>query len=151
NEKPPRFDETSGVMLTPVVAVLMPPDCKPIWLYEELLGAVQAPQPLARPNPAQLEKRIIELYGLMRVRLIIIDEVHDMLGGTARQQRIMLNIIRHLTNKLGIPFVLFGTKDARIALMPDPQLARRFAVHNISTWSAGEDFNAFIGTILRTF
>lgn len=150
-EKPPRFDETTGVMLTPVVAILMPPVCNPVWLFEKLLDAVNAPQPLSRPNVAQLEKRIIELYGLLHVRLLIIDEVHDMLGGTARQQRAMLNVIRHLTNQLGVPLVLFGTQAARTALIPDPQLARRFTVHNISSWTAGEDFEGLIGTILRTF
>jgi hypothetical protein len=85
------------------------------------------------------------------VRQILIDEVHDMMTGTARQQRIMLNVIRHLINEISIPLALFGTQAARTALIPDPQLARRFRVHGIGSWSAGDEFNDLVGSVLRTF
>ena len=149
-EHPSWFDATTGITVTPVVSLLMTPECNPKWLLEKLLEAVKAPQPLARPSIAHLESRIIELYGLMNVRLIILDEVHDMLVGTARQQRIMLNVIRHLINQLDIPLVLFGIDKARTALILDPQLDRRFSVHNFSSWVAGEEFNTLVGSILRS-
>lgn len=150
-EHPPRFDESSGVRETPVIAILMPPVCDPKWLYVKLLDECGAPPPLTRPHVSQLERRVVELCRTMKVRQIVIDETHDLMTGTARQQRVMLNVIRHLTNELAIPLVLFGTEAARTALMPDPQLARRFRVHKIHSWAPGEEFNDLIGSILRTF
>jgi type II secretory pathway predicted ATPase ExeA len=151
-EHPPCFDETSGIRETPVIGILMPPVCDPRWLYMNLLHEVGAPQlPTTRAHISLLAQRVVELYRTIKVRQIVIDETHDLMTGTAPQQRVMLNVIRHLTNELAVPLVLFGTEAVRTALIPDPQLARRFRVHKISSWTPGEEFDELIGTILRTF
>ena len=118
-EHPARFVKSTGVRETPVIAIFMPPVCDPKWLYMNLLDAAGAPQPSTRPQLSQLEKRTIELFQTMKVRQVLIDEVHDMMTGTGRQQRIMLNVIRHLINEISIPLALFGTQAARTALIPE--------------------------------
>jgi hypothetical protein len=75
---------------------------------------------------------------------ISVDEVHDLMTGTGRQQRVMLNVIRHVTNELCIPLV-------RTALIVDPQMARRFQFHQIPSWAPGEAFNGLVGSVLRAF
>jgi hypothetical protein len=60
------------------------------------------------------------------VRMLIIDEIHSMLAGTFREQRIFLNSLRFLANDLRIPLVCLGTHEAKQALMTDQQLADRF-------------------------
>ena len=44
--------------------------------------------------------------------MLIIDEIHSMLAGTFREQRIFLNSIRFLANDLRIPLVCVGTHEA---------------------------------------
>jgi hypothetical protein len=39
------------------------------------------------------------------VRMLVIDEIHSMLAGTFREQRIFLNSLRFLANDLRIPLV----------------------------------------------
>lgn len=39
------------------------------------------------------------------VRLLVIDEIHSLLAGTYREQRILLNSIRFLANDLRLPLV----------------------------------------------
>lgn len=149
-DHPAVFDRTSGVRRTGVVGLEMPPMCDVKWFYTELLRAIDAPVNEGRTNIPVLADRVVRLYRLMGVRQILIDEAHNMLMGSLRQQRVMLTVIRHLTNVLGIPLVLFGIQDAREALMHDQQLTRRFRFVELPMWEAGEEFQAMVGSVLRS-
>jgi hypothetical protein len=41
--------------------------------------------------------------------MLVIDEIHSLLAGTYREQRIFLNAIRFLANDLRLPLVCAGT------------------------------------------
>lgn len=66
--------------------------------------------------------------------MLVIDEIHSILAGTFREQRIVLNAIRFLANDLRIPLVCVGTHEARQALMTDQQLADRFEAWELPPW-----------------
>jgi hypothetical protein len=66
--------------------------------------------------------RIRALAEQLEVRRLIIDEIHALLVGTPRQQRIILTVIRLLANDLRIPMVCLGIEEANRAWMPDDQL-----------------------------
>jgi len=68
------------------------------------------------------------------VRILVIDEIHSILAGTFREQRIVLNAIRFLANDLRIPLVCVGTHEAKQALMTDQQLADRFEAWELPPW-----------------
>jgi hypothetical protein len=76
----------------------------------------------------------------MGVRMLIIDEIHNLLAGTARQQRVFLNTLRFLANDLRIPLVCVGTDDARLALLTDRQLAERFDALELTSWTNNKAF-----------
>lgn len=139
-----------GVRRRPVIGVEMPPMCDVKWLYGELLRAIDAPPLPGRADIPFLAARVIHLYRLMEVRQIAIDEAHNVLIGSPRQQRMMLAVIRNLSNLLEIPLVLFGTQDAREALLHDGQFKRRFRFVELPTWEAGEAFQALVGSVLRS-
>ncbi len=71
----------------------------------------------------------------MGARMLIIDEVHALLAGSFRQQRIFLNAIRFLANDLKAPLVCAGTDLARRSLLTDPQLAERFEALHLRRWA----------------
>lgn len=83
--------------------------------------------------------------------MLIIDEIHAMLTGTYRQQRIFLNVIRFLANDLKVPLICAGTDLARQALLTDPQLAERFEAFHLKRWSNTQQLAqllASLGSIL---
>ncbi|WP_202618622.1 TniB family NTP-binding protein, partial [Ensifer sp. LC384] len=90
--------------------------------------------------------RIMEAIG---VQVLVIDEVHNILAGTYREQRIVLNTLRFLSNRLQISLVCFGVNDAREAIGGDVQLARRFEQFTLSRWAANEQFEILVALMLR--
>jgi len=89
-----------------------------------------------------LRHRIRDLARQLEVRMLIIDEIHSLLAGTFREQRIILNAIRFLANDLRIPLVCLGTEEA--ALMTDQQLADRFAAAELPPWERGAAFEQLL-------
>lgn len=149
-EHPSSFDETSGVTMSPVASIEMPPMCDVRWFYTLLLKAINAPVGPTRTGMPEISERVDQLYRTVNVKQILIDDANNMLMGTIRQQRVMLTTIRYLSNTLEIPLVLFGIQDAREALLHDKQLARRFRMLELPAWKAGQDFHAIVGSILRS-
>lgn len=68
----------------------------------------------------------LALLRACETRLLIIDELHNLLGAYPRRQRELLNGLRFLGNELKIPLVCLGTKDAYLAIRSDDQLENRF-------------------------
>jgi hypothetical protein len=127
------FDEIAGVTRLPVAYVQMPPTPGERDFYKELLvgmGAVVA----TGLSASTLRHRTRVLARQLDVRMLVIDEIHAMLAGTAREQRIFLNTLRFLANDLRIPLVCVGTHDAKQALMTDQQLADRFEAREVPAW-----------------
>lgn len=83
------------------------------------------------------------------VQVLVIDEVHNILAGSYREQRIVLNTLRFLSNRLQISLVCFGVNEAREAISGDVQLARRFEQFTLSRWAANEQFESLVASILR--
>ena len=76
--------------------------------------------------------------------MLVIDEIHSLLAGTFREQRIILNAIRFLANDLRIPLVCVGTNDAKQALMTDQQLADRFEAAELPAWENDAAFQQLL-------
>lgn len=65
------------------------------------------------------------------------------------KQRIVLNTLRFLSNRLQISLVCLAVYDAREAIGGDVQLGRRFEQFALSRWAANEQFEILIALILR--
>jgi hypothetical protein len=99
-----RFDEFTGVTRLPVACVQMPPSPNERDFYEELLVGLRTVLPNGLSVTA-LRHRTRVLARQLEVRMLVIDEIHSMLAGTFREQRIFLNSLRFLANDLRIPLV----------------------------------------------
>jgi Bacterial TniB protein len=119
------FDDVTGRTRLPVVAVQMPPAPSERDFYEELLVSMGCVLPIHQ-SVTTLRQRTRVTARQLEVRMLVIDEIHSVLAGTFREQRIVLNAIRFLANDLRIPLVCVGTHEAKQALMTDQQLADRF-------------------------
>jgi Cdc6-like AAA superfamily ATPase len=87
------FDDRSGRTRLPVAVVQLPPTPTERHFYEELLISMGAVFPLQQ-SVSTLRHRTRALARQLEVRMLIIDEIHAMLAGTYREQRVLLNNCR---------------------------------------------------------
>lgn len=147
-DHPPRFDEKHRRTVSPVVSVQMPASPTDRLFYMTLLRAVGA---VFSPRISTAEAMImaLRLYADLGVRVVIFDEIHNLLSGTFRDQRRLLTQLRYLSNELRASVVCLRIETARDAIAGDPQLARRFSLVELPAWEVGMDFHALVGTLLR--
>ena len=99
----------------PVLVVQMPSEPSVIRFYTALLAALGAPL-RARYRVADLEQAVLRLLRAAEVQVLVIDELHNVLGGSGDKRREFLNLLRYLGNELRIPLVGVGTRDAYLAI-----------------------------------
>src|SRR5258708_30169256 len=144
------FDRKLGKTRLLVVSIQMPPAPSERDLYEEILAAMGGIFTYGTSVTA-LRHRIRSLARQLEVRMLVIDEIHSLLAGTFREQRIFLNAIRFLANDLRLPLVCAGTHEAKQALMTDQQLADRFEAAELPAWANDSNFQQLLlsfGSIL---
>jgi replication-associated recombination protein RarA len=129
----------TGPSSIPIVLVQMPPEPDEKSFYLELLHAMNATSQFGHTT-GQLRHMVRDLLSFSKTRMLMVDEVHSLLAGTYRQQRILLNTLRFLANALQIPMVCAGTAEAKRALLTDQQLADRFEALELSPWINDENF-----------
>jgi chromosomal replication initiation ATPase DnaA len=137
------FDKKLGRTRLPVVSIQMPPTPSERDLYEEILASMGGIFTYGTSVTA-LRHRIRSLARQLEVRMLIIDEIHSLLAGTFREQRIFLNAIRFLANELRLPLVCAGTHQAKQALMTDQQLADRFEAAELPAWENDSSFQQLL-------
>jgi Bacterial TniB protein len=145
-DHPSIFDRAAGVTSMPVVAFQMPPSPEEDHFYDELYRALGAPQisEIHRGNKKNTCRNLLQAAG---TRMLIIDEIHSMLAGSPRAQRVFLNTLRFLANDIRIPLVCAGTDYARAALLTDSQLAERFDALHLAPWSDGFAFRRLLASL----
>jgi hypothetical protein len=142
------FDPRSGTAHTRLLVVEMAGRPGERRLYAQILAALGAPHS-PRATIVDLEQTTVRLLRAVGVQVLIIDEVHNILAGAWREQRVVLNTLRYLSNELKLSLVCFGIAEAREAINGDVQLARRFDVLTLPRWSADEEFEQFVLAIIR--
>src|SRR3989442_10628573 len=100
---------------------------------------------------ADLEQLVLRLLRSAGVRVLVIDELHNVLGGRGDARREFLNLLQFLGNELRIPLVGVGTRDAYLAIRSDPQLENRFAPFTLPLWEPGEQAGALLASFAASF
>jgi len=101
-----------------------------------------------RNTVSELEVRALSHLRDMDLRMIMIDEVHNLLAGSYREQRRFLNMLRFLANDLCASLVVFGVNEAVDAIRGDDQLARRLDEHFLPLWDDDVEFSRLIQTLI---
>ncbi len=124
----------------PVVVMQMPTEPTVSRFYAALLAKLGAPAPRAGPPRKQeLEQLSLRVLRGVGARVLVIDELHNMLAGTRTNRGEFLNLLRWLGNELRLPLVGVGTRDAWLAIRTDPQLENRFEPVVLSPWRPGPE------------
>jgi len=117
----------------PVLCVQMPSEPSVLRFYTALLAAMGSPLSPRSPLPVQ-EQQAIALMRKVGVKLLVIDELHNVLAGHSNSRREFLNLLRFLGNELRIPLVGVGTHEAYLAIRSDNQLENRFEPLILPLW-----------------
>lgn len=132
----------------PVIIAEAPPEADEKALYVSILERFFTPYRISDPV-TKLRYQVIHLMRACQVKLLIIDEMHSLLTGTAIKQRQVMNAIKLLCNELAIPIVAVGTPEAVRVLHTDPQHASRFDVITLPTWKLDKDFQRLLTSFER--
>ena len=136
---PSYTSENDDREIIPVLMVQMPASPTPIRFHAEILAALNSPVS-TQGRTLQVESMSMRLLTGVGCRMLIIDELHNLLAATAQRQREMLNLLRFLGNALRIPLVCLGTREAYLALRTDDQLENRFQPFVLPLWEDGPEF-----------
>lgn len=118
------FDNPDGdAAIVPVVSIQFP-EIANDGVYPEILARLNARLPKAS-KPRDLRQTTVDFLGKVGMRLLIIDEFHNILEGNASAQRKGLNSIKYLMNELRRPVVVIGTAEVINAIKSDPQIYSR--------------------------
>lgn len=145
---PASFDAGDRRLVTPVLALQMASHPTERRFYGQLLAAIGVPF-APRATVLDLEVQALRNLRRMEVKLLMLDEVHNILAGSAKEQRILLNLLRYLSNELKISLVCLGVSEARQAVSGDVQLARRLEEMLLPRWQGDEEFQELVVAIVR--
>ncbi len=134
----------------PVLVVQMPSDPSVIRFYVALLAAMGAPL-RPRQRLAELEQAALALLRAVGVRVLVIDELHNLLAGRGETRREFLNLIRFLGNELRIPLVGVGTREAYLAIRSDDQLENRFEPFTLPRWEPNGEARSLLASFAAAF
>ena len=135
---PQHTSDDGGHEVIPVLMVQMPAEVTAMRLYTALMVTLGTPVGFHGRNDIR-EALTLRLMRAVGVRMLIIDEVHNLLGAATRRQRELLNLLRFLGNELRIPVVCLGIRDAYLAIRSDDQLENRFHPRVLPLWEYGEE------------
>jgi Cdc6-like AAA superfamily ATPase len=76
-------------------------------LYAQILAVIGAPQN-PRATIVELERTAVRLLGDLGVQVLVLDEIHNVLAASWREQRVVFNTLRYLSNELKLSLVCFG-------------------------------------------
>jgi hypothetical protein len=135
----------------PVLVVQMPSDPSVSRFYTAVLATMNAPMRPVRYRLPDLEQLTLGLLRAAGVRMLVIDELHNVLAGRGDLRRQFLNLLRFLGNELRIPLVGVGTREAYLAIRADDQLENRFAPLTLPRWEADADTCSLLASFASSF
>jgi Bacterial TniB protein len=78
-------------------------------LYAQILAVVGAPQN-PRATIVELERTAVRLLGDLGAQVLVLDEIHNVLAASWREQRVVFNTLRYLSNELKLSLVCFASR-----------------------------------------
>jgi hypothetical protein len=148
---PPRPSDDQETEIIPVVVMQMPSDPTVSRFYQMLLFALNAPVARTGRRLQDVETLSLNILRRTQVKVLVIDELHNMLAGSPSLQRQFLNLIRFLGNELHIPIIGAGIAEAYRAIRSDDQLESRFKPFILPRWENMEEVSALLASFAKSF
>ncbi|MFN7473782.1 MAG: TniB family NTP-binding protein [Burkholderiales bacterium] len=143
---PADIDPEGEATICAVVFAESPPKPDISALYSRILEALMAPfKSTARAEDKYAQ--IKQLFRKMRVRMLILDEIHHLITGSTSRQQEYRNALKSLGNETQIVIVAAGIEDAYNAFNADPQMSSRFTPFELPTWKLDHELARMLATL----
>lgn len=130
----------------PVMYVQAPPVPDERRFYDEIFSTLLVPF-RHRDDPSQKIDMVTYYFEKLGTQMLIVDEINNILSGSIAKQRSFMNALKNLSNKLKMPIVLTGTKDALMATSTDMQISSRFKPMGLPLWKLDADYAKLLASI----
>jgi hypothetical protein len=135
----PVHSTEEGDTRIPVIAMDMPSEPSETRFWSALLNALKIAH--RETDPVQRKQnQAVEVLAYVQAKVLVIDEIHNLLHGTALKQRHFLAVMKNLSNQLRLPIVCAGVREAIRALHTDTQLSSRFEAVGLKRWKLDKEF-----------
>jgi hypothetical protein len=138
-------NEGAEAISVPVVYVQAPSDPDEKRLYADILDAIFARYTIS-DHAHKLMNNVKDKFTKIGVKVLLIDEINNLIGGSMAKQRKFLIVLKQLSNELRLPIIAAGTEDAVRAIQTDAQLANRFEPVILPRWALDKDFQRLLAT-----
>jgi Bacterial TniB protein len=139
-------DGMTGHRPMSVVIIEMPKEPNEAVFWEYVLENMRCAPPRRSEN---LMRYTCAIMDQLQVRMLMIDELHNLAKLGPRAQRDKLILLKSLSNRLRLPIVAAGTHEAQIALATDEQTANRFRTFVLPRWRLNHEFRSFVASYER--
>ncbi|WP_293911151.1 TniB family NTP-binding protein [Deinococcus sp.] len=142
-------DPAADRVLMPVVLLDAPSTPDEDRLYNHILNELGAVFRIRSPRDAKLFQ-IRHLLRDLGMRVLVFDEVNNMLAGNQTQRHQMFNAIKSLSNALKRPVILTGTFDALVVVREDGQIQNRCLPFVLPRWQYDDDYLQLLASFEAT-
>lgn len=141
------FDEYTGVGI-PVIYTIAPTEPSENRLYSIILEQLNVPYKVrdTTDSKAALVRHYLKA---LNTRILIIDEIHNILNGSTARQRQTMSAIRDLSSKLKMPVILSGVKEALRAVNTEDQISSRYRPEYLTKWKKDQDYVNLLATVVK--
>ena len=122
---PSHPNPNSDFLHAPVVKIDSPDKADERRLFNRILSEIQVP-PSRNEKPHELEARFYTSLRNARTRLLIVDNLHDIIGSSTQAQRDLMKTIRKISTQLKMSVAATGLKEVIHTIKSEPQLRNRF-------------------------
>jgi hypothetical protein len=134
-------------IIAPVLYIQAPPAPSEAGLYSEILTTLFEKVPSSSTEAKRA--RVIQVLRGIQLKVLIIDELHNILAGASMKQQQFLNMIKYIGNELQISIVGCGTGDLLRAVSIDPQIQNRFVPELLQKWQMNKEFRQLLMSFER--
>jgi len=135
--------------VVPVILVQAPPVPDERRFYTSLLDAAGMVHRSSHTSD-ELFYQVRTVLPKLSLKVLIIDEIHNIIVGNTKRHRAFLNTLKYLGNELMVPMVVVGTREAFDALQVDPQIANRFPPIELPRWMCDNELRTFLASFETT-
>ena len=140
------FDKYSGIG-RPVLYIISPTEPSESRLYSIILEQLNIPYKTR--DSLDVKAKLVEYYlKALNVRVLVIDEIHNILNGSPSRQKQIMSAIRDLSSKLTMPVILAGVKEALRAVNTEDQISSRYRPEYLTKWKMDQDYINLLATTL---
>lgn len=139
---PPNDNPDGEAAIIPVVYIQYPEQGGE-GIYYEILRTLNAKIPKTS-KPAHVRRSAISLLKEVQMKVLLVDELHNVLQGGNNEQKKGLNSIKFIMNELGRPVIAAGTHEAYNAVRFNEQMISRLRPVILERFKDDEEFQALL-------